>query len=105
MIGEILAADRVRKMDDALKKAAGLHVSDEIQPVSIHAARCFAPPKFPDHALRETMMSPMTRRSIRVRRKQSSASSGVHTTGSFSFNDVLSTIGTPVRSRKASIRR
>ena len=31
-----------------------------------------------------------------VRRKQSSACSGVSTIGSFSLNDVLSSIGTPV---------
>jgi hypothetical protein len=43
-------------------------------------------------------VSPSTRISIRVRRKQSSASSGWQTTGSFSLNDVLSSIGTPVRS-------
>jgi hypothetical protein len=40
-----------------------------------------------------------------VRKKQSSASCGVHTTGSFSLNDVLSTIGTPLASQKASISR
>ena len=32
-----------------------------------------------------------------VRRKQSSACSGVSTIGSFSLNEVLSSIGTPVR--------
>src|SRR5207245_11702147 len=59
------------------------------------------------HAIpvRETMRLPSTRTSIRVRRKQSSASSGLQTTGSFSLNEVLRTMGTPVRSRKASIRR
>jgi hypothetical protein len=41
---------------------------------------------------------------MRVRRKQSSASLGWQTTGSFSLNEVLSTIGTPVRTRKASMR-
>ena len=40
-----------------------------------------------------------------VRRKQSSASAGVQTTGSFSLNDVLSTIGIPVSLRKLSMRR
>jgi hypothetical protein len=40
-----------------------------------------------------------------VRRKQSNASTGLQTTGSFSLNEVFSTIGTPVRSRKASISR
>ena len=48
--------------------------------------------------------SPITSRSIFVLRKQSSASAGVFTTGSFSLNDVLSTSGTPVRSRNASMR-
>ena len=38
--------------------------------------------------------------SIFVLRKQSRASCGLQTTGSFSLNDVLSTIGTPVRARK-----
>ena len=50
-------------------------------------------------------MSPMTSTSMLVRRKQSSASSGRQTTGSFSLNEVLSTIGTPVSSAKASISR
>jgi hypothetical protein len=40
-----------------------------------------------------------------VRRKQSIASSGLHTTGSFSLKLVLSTIGTPVISPKVSISR
>src|SRR5215469_1017906 len=48
---------------------------------------------------------PSTSTSIWVRRKQSRASSGLQTTGSFSLNEVLSTIGTPVSSRNASIRR
>jgi putative transposase len=39
-----------------------------------------------------------------VRRKQSSASSGVQTIGSFSLNEVLSTIGTPVSSLNAAMR-
>ena len=56
-------------------------------------------------APRRTTQSPITRRSMRVRRKQSSASSGRHTTGSFSLNEVFSSIGTPVRPAKASIRR
>src|SRR5262249_49673121 len=46
---------------------------------------------------------PRTNLSIFVLRKQSKASSGLQTTGSFSLKDVLSTIGTPVRSRKLSI--
>ena len=56
-----------------------------------------------DH--RSMNVSPRTRTSILVRRKQSMASSGLQTTGSFSLKLVLSTIGTPVRSRKDSIRR
>jgi hypothetical protein len=35
----------------------------------------------------------------RIHRKQSSASAGSHTTGSFSLNEVLSTMGIPVKSR------
>ena len=54
---------------------------------------------------RETTMSPITSMSILVRRKQSSASSGRQTIGSFSLNDVLSTSGIPVRSRNNSISR
>src|SRR6516165_4237619 len=54
---------------------------------------------------REIMVSPRTRTSMLVRRKQWSASSGVQTTGSFSLKEVLSTMGTPVMWRKASIRR
>src|ERR1700722_2797380 len=54
---------------------------------------------------RRTTKSPSTKASIRVLRKQSNASSGVHTTGSFSLKDVLSTIGTPVSSEKAWISR
>lgn len=47
---------------------------------------------------------PMTRTSILVRAKQSKASSGRLTTGSFSLNEVLRTIGTPVSSLNAEIR-
>ena len=46
---------------------------------------------------------PSTKESIFVRKKQSSASSGRHTTGSFSLKEVFKTIGMPVRSRKNSI--
>src|SRR5207253_1521482 len=46
-----------------------------------------------DH--RSMKVSPRTSTSILVRRKQSIASSGLHTTGSFSLKLVLSTIGTP----------
>jgi hypothetical protein len=48
----------------------------------------------------EISVLPMTKRSILVRRKQSSASHGLHTTGSFSLKEVLSSIGMPVRPRK-----
>ena len=41
--------------------------------------------------------------SMLVRKKQSSASSGLQTTGSFSLKLVLSTMGTPVRAWKAEI--
>ncbi len=44
---------------------------------------------------------PITSSSIFVRRKQSSASSGLHTTGSFSLKEVFGTIGTPVNARNA----
>jgi hypothetical protein len=54
---------------------------------------------------RSSTKSPITKASISVRKKHSSASSGRQTTGSFSLNEVLSTIGTPVRSRKHSMRR
>src|SRR5436305_7414777 len=53
---------------------------------------------------RSTTWSPSTSMSIRVRRKHSSASSGRQTTGSFSLNEVLSTIGTPVRARSEERR-
>ena len=56
-------------------------------------------------ASRSTTKSPSISKSIRVRRKQSKASSGRQTTGSFSLKEVFSTIGSPVRSRKASISR
>ncbi|SRR6266487_975710 len=45
---------------------------------------------------RSSTWRPMTITSMCVRRKQSSACPGVSTIGSFSLNDVLSTIGTPV---------
>ena len=45
---------------------------------------------------------PITSTSMRVRRKQSSASSGRSTIGSFSLNEVLSSTGTPVR--RAGVR-
>jgi hypothetical protein len=56
-----------------------------------------------DSGARSTKYDPNTRTSILVRRKQSRASSGRQTTGSFSLNDVLSTIGTPVSCLKVSI--
>src|SRR5947208_3282607 len=56
-----------------------------------------------DH--RSIKVYPRTSTSILVRSKQSIASSGLHTTGSFSLKLVLSTIGTPVMALNASIRR
>ena len=53
--------------------------------------------------VRRTTQSPITSTSILVRRKQSSASAGVQTTGSFSLKLVFSTIGTPVWAWKALI--
>src|SRR5215475_5806038 len=58
----------------------------------------------PALAARRMTELPSTSTSILVRRKQSKASSGRHTTGSFSLNDVFSTIGTPVSRENASIR-
>src|SRR5690242_16574992 len=52
----------------------------------------------------EMTIFPSTSTSILVRRKQASASSGLHTTGSFSLNEVLSSMGTPVIFLNASIR-
>ena len=46
---------------------------------------------------------PRTKTSIFVLRKQSRASSGLQTTGSFSLNEVLSTIGTEVRELKVEM--
>src|SRR6266853_4736677 len=59
----------------------------------------------PDSSLRDTMKFPSTSTSIFVRIKQSSASSGRHTTGSFSLKEVLRTMGTPVSELNASIKR
>lgn len=56
-----------------------------------------------DASIRRTIQLPITSRSMRVRRKQSSASCGVHTIGSFSLNDVFRTIGRPVSRSNASI--
>jgi hypothetical protein len=52
---------------------------------------------------RTSIFLPSTKTSILVRKKQSSASAGLHTTGSFSLKEVLRTIGTSVNSRNASI--
>lgn len=49
-------------------------------------------------AWRRTKTPSSTSTSMRVRRKQSRAWRGVQTIGSFSLKEVLSTIGTPVRS-------
>src|SRR5207245_7682031 len=53
------------------------------------------------HAPFSTPVDPRTRASMRVRRKQSRAWSGVSTMGSFSLNEVLSTTGTPLSFSKA----
>ena len=53
---------------------------------------------------RVIMMSPSTSTSMRVRRKQSSASSGLQTTGSFSLKLVLRTTGMPVRASNVLMR-
>src|SRR5262249_28766223 len=66
---------------------------------STHKFRC----KDQAFADREMTMFSMTSQSIFVLRKQSSASCGLQTTGSFSLNAVLSTIGPFVRARKLSI--
>lgn len=58
----------------------------------------------PFNTPRRIITSSSTSTSILVRRKQSSASSGRHTTGSFSLKDVFNTMGTPVSSRKALMR-
>ena len=54
---------------------------------------------------RQTNQLPSASKSILVRRKQSIASCGRQTTGSFSLKDVFRIIGTPVSARNASIRR
>jgi len=48
-------------------------------------------------------MSPMNNASIPVLRNVAMAWAGVHTMGSLSLNEVLRTIGTPVRSKKREI--
>src|SRR4051812_947945 len=78
----------IRKIESVEKDQAPPHTIPPIQAVEVW--------------MRSMNRSPSTRASIFVRRKQSSACFGVHTTGSFSLNDVFSTIGTPVRSQKAS---
>ena len=52
---------------------------------------------------RYTAQLPISKRSMLVRRKQSSASSGRQTTGSFSLNEVLRINGTEVIDPKAEI--
>ena len=78
-VGQDLARRRVVREEEAVEE-------DQLQP-------------------RRTIQWPITSRSIFVRRKQSSACAGVHTTGSFSLNDVLSTIGTPVSRSNALMSR
>ena len=60
-------------------------------------------PKDLEFHWRMSTLLPSTKTSILVRKKQSSASAGLHTTGSFSLKDVLRTIGTSVSTRNASI--
>ena len=52
---------------------------------------------------RTRILLPSTKTSILVRKKQSSASAGLQTMGSFSLKEVLRTIGTSVSWRNASI--
>ena len=56
------------------------------------------------HALRLIIQSPIIKRSILVRRKQSSASSGLQTTGSFSLKEVFKIKGTSVIASNVLIR-
>ena len=58
---------------------------------------------FGGYSFRRTTQFPRYKTSIRVFTKQSIASRGVHTMGSFSLNEVLSTTGTPVSSWKSEI--
>ena len=53
---------------------------------------------------RSTTWRPMTSTSMCVRRKQSRASCGRSTMGSFSLNDVFSSIGTPLTRSNALMR-
>ena len=58
-----------------------------------------------NHLRLSMSVSSNTSISILVLKKQSSASAGRQTTGSFSLNEVFNTIGTPVKPRNASMRR
>src|SRR5258708_21889752 len=66
--------------------------------VAVIADRCWPPV-----SSRVIRKSPSTSASICVRAKQSMASCGLHTMGSLSLNDVLSTTGTPVCCSNARI--
>ena len=79
---------------------------NELRPIGIYIASvAFAEGlnSTPTLLLRAIITLPKTNLSILVLRKQSNASSGLQTTGSFSLKDVLSSIGIPVSSRKLSI--
>jgi len=58
----------------------------------------------PPHLFLATNIDFISNRSIRVRKKQSNASSGRFTIGSFSLNEVLSTIGTPISASNARLK-
>ena len=69
---------------------------DSEVPRSLSSGSC-SPDGFIPHPICRLMtVFPRTSRSILVRKKQSTASCGRHTMGSFSLNDVFNKIGTPV---------
>ena len=88
--------------DDDVGRAVPSERLDDVTPEEAAAARN-------ENALarechdRTTTCRPMTSTSMCVRRKQSSASGGRRTMGSFSLNEVLSSIGTPLIRPKAVI--
>src|SRR5262245_1710476 len=83
------------------KMATGqtLYAKDGFQDRSVTCVRIHALGRL------EITKSPITKKSIFVLRKQSRASFGLQTTGSFSLNEVFSTIGMPVSLRNSSIKR
>lgn len=85
-----------REIGDDLAGGGGVRKEEPVEEEDSHGCA---------YCGRKITRSPNTRQSMFVRTKQSSASAGVQTIGSLSLNDVFSTIGTPVRSRKASMRR